>query len=152
CTNFLSKPSTSLLLQPPFAVRHRPSSPFSFPEWNCWTRNKTSCFPVWGMLKGLVRMHTSAPRNSARESARKERNIMGAGLNRSVAKDGVIAYQDNQETNKFYYLPARIDAVLGETLSQFNVTYYGIAAAPYYMDMGNNLLESVVGGVMTGKA
>jgi hypothetical protein len=77
---------------------------------------------------------------------------MGAVLSRSVAKNGVIAYQDNQETNKFYYLPARIDAVLGATLSEFNVTYYGINKKPYYMDMGDNVQESVVGGVMAGKA
>jgi hypothetical protein len=77
---------------------------------------------------------------------------MGAVLNRSVAADGVIAYQDSLETNKFHYLPARIDAVLEETLNQFNVTYYGINKKPYFVDMGNNLQESVVGGVMSGKA
>jgi hypothetical protein len=77
---------------------------------------------------------------------------MGAVLNRSVAKDGVIAYQDSLEVNKFHYLPARIDAILGETLDQFKVTYFGINKSPYYMDMGDNLQESVVGGVVSGKA
>lgn len=77
---------------------------------------------------------------------------MGAVLNRSVAKDGVIAYQDHLETNLFHYLPARIDSVKGETLQEFNVTYYGINPQPYYVDMGNHRQESIVGGILSGKA
>ncbi|WNG38209.1 hypothetical protein F0U61_34485 [Archangium violaceum] len=77
---------------------------------------------------------------------------MGAVLNRSVAADGVIAYQDHLDKNKFHYLPARIDAVLGETLRDFSVTYYGINRQPYYVDLGNLDYQSAVGGILSGQA
>jgi len=77
---------------------------------------------------------------------------MGAVLNRSVAKDGVIAYQDSEDVRKFHYLPCRIDAVANETLKSFQVSYFGINAKPFYVDFGGKLFESCVGGVVSGQA
>lgn len=77
---------------------------------------------------------------------------MAPVLNRSAAKNGVIAYQDKQDASLFHYLPARIDAVVGETLREFAVKYYGIGAKPYFVDFGNGRSESVVGGILSGKA
>jgi hypothetical protein len=77
---------------------------------------------------------------------------MGAVLNRSVAKAGVIAYADHKEENLFHYLPAQIEAVPGETLLDFNVTYYGINPKVYYVDTGYYHQDSVVGGLLSGRA
>lgn len=77
---------------------------------------------------------------------------MAPVLNRSAAKNGVIAYQDKQDSNLFHYLPARIDAVMNETLREFAVKYYGISTKPYFVDFGNGRSESVVGGILSGKA
>ncbi len=77
---------------------------------------------------------------------------MGAVLNRSVAKDGVLAYQDNAAAEKFHYLPCRIDAIPRETLREFDVTYYGINPKPYYVSFGGTLQESCVGGGVSGRA
>lgn len=78
---------------------------------------------------------------------------MGAVLNRSVAADGIIAYQDSTDTALFHYLPARIDAVNGETLLNFNVTYFGINRKPFYQAQNGEVNnQSVVGGVLAGRA
>lgn len=76
---------------------------------------------------------------------------MGAVLNRSVATNGVIAYQDSDRATLFHYIPARIDAQIGDTINSFQVVYYGINEKPYMVDFGNNLFESCVGGVLSGK-
>lgn len=78
---------------------------------------------------------------------------MGAILSRGVAADGVMAWQDNQKTETFHYFPMRIDSVLGETLTQFKVTYYGISETPYFQQItGDPTPQSVVGGVLSGQA
>ncbi|WP_143544342.1 MULTISPECIES: hypothetical protein [unclassified Rhodococcus (in: high G+C Gram-positive bacteria)] len=78
---------------------------------------------------------------------------MGAVLNRQIAADGVIAYQDSDQTDLFHYLPARIDAVNKETLLNFSVEYFGINEKPYYRAMsGDANVQSVVGGVLAGRA
>lgn len=77
---------------------------------------------------------------------------MVARLNRSCAKDGVIAYQDSEDINTFHYFPARIDAVEKETIISYEVKYYGINAKPYFVDLGNRNYQSVVGSVVSGQA
>lgn len=76
---------------------------------------------------------------------------MVARLNRSCAKDGVIAYQDSDSLEAFHYFPARIDAVIGETIKTYEVKYYGINAQPYFIDVGNRNYQSVVGAVVSGQ-
>ena len=78
---------------------------------------------------------------------------MGAVLSRGVAADGVLAWQDNQDPKTFHYFPSRIDAELGSTIQEFEVTYYGIGAKPYYQKISPDPTpQSVVGGVLSGLA
>ncbi|MBN3835044.1 trypsin-like peptidase domain-containing protein [Burkholderia sp. Ac-20344] len=76
---------------------------------------------------------------------------MVARLNRSCAKDGVIAYQDSESLETFHYFPTRIDPVSGETIRNYEVKYYGINAKPYFIDVGNRNYQSVVGAVVSGQ-
>jgi hypothetical protein len=76
---------------------------------------------------------------------------MSARLTRGTSVDGVIAYQDHVEPSQFHYLPARGDCVLGDTLNNFEVDYWGINAMPYYVQTGNDLINSV-GGILSGQA
>lgn len=77
---------------------------------------------------------------------------MGAILNKNCTKDGVVAYQDDQDKNRFHYLPQRIDAVLGETLTSFKVNYFGINPQPFYASISGGQHQSVVGGTLSGQA
>lgn len=76
---------------------------------------------------------------------------MTGKLSRSVAADGVIAYQDHEDSQKFHYFPARIDSTQ-ETLRQYQVKYYGIGEEPYWVDLGGNDVVSAVGGILSGQA
>lgn len=77
---------------------------------------------------------------------------MAGRLNRPVAADGVVAYQDYEQQQLFHYFPLRVDAVLGETLTAFKVDYYGINEKPYWVDMGSGNYQSCVGGNLSGTA
>lgn len=77
---------------------------------------------------------------------------MPGRLNKSCAADGVIAYQDTDESNMFHYFPARIDSIANETLLDFSVKYWGINANPYYIDVGKGKYESIVGATVSGQA
>ncbi|MDN3259903.1 hypothetical protein QWJ26_08815 [Streptomyces sp. CSDS2] len=76
---------------------------------------------------------------------------MTGKLSRSVAADGVIAYQDHEDLQKFHYFPARID-VTKETLPEYRVQYYGIGAKPYWVALSGGKVVSEVGGILSGKA
>jgi hypothetical protein len=77
---------------------------------------------------------------------------MAGVLNKSIAADGVTAYQDHTDPRKFHYMPARIDAVLGETIRDFECKYYGIGAKPNWVHtIGSNWLD-VSGGSVSGQA
>ncbi|NIF73525.1 trypsin-like serine protease [Burkholderia sp. Ap-962] len=80
------------------------------------------------------------------------RDIMPGRLNKSCAADGVVAYQDTEETKTFHYFPVRIDAIQGETLRAYDVKYWGINKTPYFIDVGNRKYQSVVGGSVSGQA
>ena len=77
---------------------------------------------------------------------------MAGRLNRPAATDGVIAYQDHEQSNLFHYFPTRVDPVVGETLRSFKVDYYGVNATPYWVDFGNGNYQSCVGGNLSGTA
>ena len=77
---------------------------------------------------------------------------MAGRLNRPAAADGVIAYQDYDNSEVFHYFLLRIDAVSGETIKSFKVDYYGINAKPYWVDLGGGDYQSVVGGNLSGNA
>jgi hypothetical protein len=77
---------------------------------------------------------------------------MAGRLNRPAAANGVVAYQDYDNPDQFHYFPLRIDAVKGDTLKAFQVSYFGINAKPYWVDVGGRNYRSLVGGTLSGTA
>ncbi len=75
---------------------------------------------------------------------------MAGVLNRSVAKSGATAYQDHLDPQKFHYMPNRIDSILGETIRDFGVEYYGIGADAFYKNV-DGVMKNVSGGVVHGQ-
>ncbi len=77
---------------------------------------------------------------------------MGAKLSSGTAIDGIAAYQDHSDRQQFHYFPLRGDCILGDTLTDFEVSYWGINSAPYYVDLGGGDIRSSVGGILAGRA
>jgi hypothetical protein len=77
---------------------------------------------------------------------------MAAKLSNGTSTNGVIAYQDHENADQFHYWPARADLVLGDTLSEFEVTHWGVNENPYYVDLGGQDYVSSVGGILAGRA
>jgi hypothetical protein len=75
---------------------------------------------------------------------------MSAKFNNGTRAAGVVAYQDSNDPNQFYYLPQTVYSTLGENLSEFMVTYWGIS--DYFFDRVNGKYESLTGGILGGKA
>src|SRR5205085_11372743 len=70
----------------------------------------------------------------------------------STRGGGVIAYQDENDANQFYIFPERIPLVLGLTLSDPSVKYWGIGAAFRQQNPEYGLWVPVVGGTISGMA
>jgi hypothetical protein len=77
---------------------------------------------------------------------------MAGVINRPVAADGIIAFQDKQNPECFIYFPSSARAILGETLESFQCSYYGIGKEPQWVQAGNNTYLNLAGGVAQGKA
>lgn len=78
---------------------------------------------------------------------------MAPKLTSGTATDGVIAYQDHADPTQFHYIPARADCILGDTLLDFDVTYWGINPAPYYVLVPPDTTPfNSVGAVLAGRA
>lgn len=77
---------------------------------------------------------------------------MTAKLSSGTSIDGVAAYQDHSNPQQFHYFPLRADCILGDTLVNFDVSYWGINPAPYYVDLGGGNIVSSVGGILAGRA
>lgn len=75
---------------------------------------------------------------------------MTAKLSGGTAIDGVVAYQDSDDPTLFYYLPTDVETILGDTLEEFKVTYWGIGQ-PFLVRKGKWLL-SMVGASLEGSA
>ncbi|MCB2380423.1 hypothetical protein LGH70_22715 [Hymenobacter sp. BT635] len=75
---------------------------------------------------------------------------MAAKFNNGTRAAGVVAYQDSEDPNQFYYFPQSINSSLGENLTDFLVTYWGISDSFY--DLVDGKYQSICGGVMGGKA
>ena len=75
---------------------------------------------------------------------------MSAKFNNGTSAAGVVAYQDHVDPNQFYYLPRTVYAVLGENLSEFLVTYWGISDSFY--DQVDGKYQSISGAILGGKA
>ncbi|MFY9587591.1 MAG: hypothetical protein WAT66_09065 [Actinomycetota bacterium] len=61
-----------------------------------------------------------------------------------------MAYQDSDDDTLFYYIPTDVETILGDTLEEFKVTYWGIGQ-PFLVRKGKWLL-SVVGASLEGSA
>ncbi len=77
---------------------------------------------------------------------------MVARFSSGTSIKGVIAYQDDADPSQFYYIPSSIPLVLGETLEDFNVTYFGVSAKHNAWDPVSGNYRSVVGASLAGKA
>ncbi|AKG20146.1 hypothetical protein [Calothrix sp. 336/3] len=75
---------------------------------------------------------------------------MVAIFSKGVSISGVTAYQDSEKANQFFYHPTAVRCILGETLQDFKVTYWGIGK-PFFVQRGNRI-DSVVGAILSGRA
>ncbi len=75
---------------------------------------------------------------------------MTAFISATTAGYGVQVYQDHNDKQQFYYVPLKAEAVLGSTLQDFKVDYWGIGPA-YYVGSGSNV-RSVFGAILSGTA
>lgn len=64
---------------------------------------------------------------------------------------GVDVYQDASDPTQFYFVPSSVDLVLGETLKDFKVTYWGIGN-PFYVRLANGSIKSTQGAILSGRA
>ncbi|SHJ82203.1 hypothetical protein SAMN02745163_02619 [Clostridium cavendishii DSM 21758] len=76
---------------------------------------------------------------------------MAAKISGGVSSAGVIAYQDDKDSNQFHYLPANIEFVEGDTLKEFSVTYWGLGD-PYYVQDDTGEFISLSGATLSGRA
>ncbi|OPA26141.1 hypothetical protein [Bacillus cereus] len=75
---------------------------------------------------------------------------MGAKLNQHITTQGVTAYQDDADPTVFHYYPANAQCKLGETLTEFKVTYWGIG--PQYIAQIGDQYYDAVGAILAGRA
>lgn len=75
---------------------------------------------------------------------------MVAILSKGVTVPGVQAFQDSDRSTQFVYYPTTVRCILGETLQDFKVSYWGIGK-PFFMQK-NNRIDSVVGAILAGRA
>lgn len=68
---------------------------------------------------------------------------------RGTAIAGVIAYQDHEDESQFHYLPGRTDALLGERITNFTVTHFGIGES-YFVQSSTGEISSRVGAIVSG--
>jgi hypothetical protein len=65
---------------------------------------------------------------------------------------GAIAYQSAGDANQFFYIPTQTEALLGERLKEFRVSYYGIGEPFYIQNSETRKVESSVGAIMSATA
>lgn len=75
---------------------------------------------------------------------------LGAKLSQSLSEAGVTAYQDDVDPSVFHYYPMAAECKLGETLTEFKVTYWGIGS-PYIARIENDYYDAV-GAILAGRA
>lgn len=76
---------------------------------------------------------------------------MAGVINRAVGADGIIAFQDRENPEKFEYFPSSVQSVLGDTMESFLCQYYGIGGKPQWVQAGNNSYLNLAGGIVQGK-
>ncbi|MFH7025889.1 MAG: hypothetical protein ACHBN1_10910 [Heteroscytonema crispum UTEX LB 1556] len=75
---------------------------------------------------------------------------MVAIFNQGVTVAGAKADQDSDRYHQFFYCPTTVNCILGETLKDFQVTYWGIGK-PFFVQKGDRL-DSVGGAILSGRA
>ena len=77
---------------------------------------------------------------------------MTASLSRATSTDNAVAYQDESDSSQFWYRPKHVDVVLGDTLGDFGVTYWGVGRKFLSEDSDTGSIRSLVGAVVSGRA
>jgi hypothetical protein len=77
---------------------------------------------------------------------------MAPRFSSGIADGNTIAYQDDADPSQWHYIPGTANLVFGETLTDFEVVYWGINDKPYYADMGDGSFKSSSGGILAGRA
>lgn len=72
-------------------------------------------------------------------------------FSKGTTADGVIAFQDDADSTQFYYVPGRIDTVLGENLKSFKAQYWGIGPTHWAQDSTGQVI-SITGAIISGSA
>lgn len=75
---------------------------------------------------------------------------MGAKLTSSTTISGVQVHQDHEDPTQFHYYPLNVPCKLGESLSEFKVTYWGIG--PKYIAKIGDQFYDAFGAILAGKA
>jgi hypothetical protein len=75
----------------------------------------------------------------------------GPRFSAGTAIGGVVVYQDDADTTQFHYLPAQVQVVLGGTLKDFKVTYWGVGPAHFAQD-ATGAIYPVTGAIVAGTA
>jgi len=71
---------------------------------------------------------------------------------RATSVRGAIAYQSAGDPAQFFYIPTETEALLGERLKEFRVSYYGIGEPFYILNSETRKVESSVGAIMSATA
>jgi len=70
-------------------------------------------------------------------------------FSRGVSVSGVVAYQDDQNATQFHYLPTRADVVLGDRITTFKATHFGVGSV-YYVQTSSGDIKSMAGALLSG--
>lgn len=72
-------------------------------------------------------------------------------FSRGTAIDGVIAYQDDSDLTQFWYIPTSVPLVVGKSLPDFGVKYWGVSRA-FRVKQNDGFYKSIVGATLQGRA
>jgi len=75
---------------------------------------------------------------------------VGAKLTSSTSISGVQVHRDDADPTQFHYYPQNVPCKLGESLSEFKVTYWGIG--PQYIAKIGDQFYDAFGAILAGKA
>ena len=95
-------------------------------------------------------MSFSLYKKSENYKSNPRKEAMVAIFNQGVTVAGAKADQDSDRYHQFFYCPTTVNCILGETLKDFQVTYWGIGK-PFFVQKGDRL-DSVGGAILYGRA
>ncbi len=72
-------------------------------------------------------------------------------FSRGTALKGVIAYQDDSDPTQFWYIPTSVPLVMGSSLLDFGVKYWGVAK-PFRVTQPDGFQRSIIGATLSGRA